>query len=132
MAGAIGFPSGPYFSKAYALILYQTSFARSFALYLLARHRQYQAKYLDYRALSETARVGVFWKIARVRKVITAVFPICQPLELAWVRLSLNLLEFVGRGSTRGCALPRLSRCLGSRTIRIFSRQRQTAYGEGK
>jgi hypothetical protein len=100
MAGAIGFPSGPYFSKAYALILYQTSFARSFALYLLARHRQYQAKYLDYRALSETARVGVFWKIARVRKVITAVFPICQPLELAWVRLSLNLLECVDSGDS--------------------------------
>jgi hypothetical protein len=89
MAAAIGFPSGPYFSKAYALIIYQTLFACSFALYLLARRQQYQAKYLDYRALSETARVGIFRKIARVRKAVAAAYPICQPLELAWVRLSL-------------------------------------------
>ncbi len=99
MAAALGVPSIEPSLKAYALIVYQLLFFGSFALYLFARRRQYQARYLDYRALSEAARVGIFWKIAGIRETVADAYPLCQTLELSWVRHSLKSLEcFQSRG----------------------------------
>lgn len=106
MAVALGVPSIEPGLKAYALIIYQLLFFCSFALYLFARRREYQAKYLDYRALSEAARVGIFWKIAGIRQTVAEAYPLCQTLELSWVRLSLKSLEcFQGHGIPLGLSL---------------------------
>ena len=80
-------------SKTYLLVLYQMLFVGSFILYFFARRRQYQGRYLDYRALSETARTSVFWRIAGLEKSPAEVYPVCQPDELGWVRLSLQSLD---------------------------------------
>lgn len=93
MAVALGVPSVEPGVKAPALVVYELLFFCSFGLYLFARRRQYQAKYLDYRALSEAARVGIFWKIAGIRQTVADAYPVCQTLELSWVRLSLKSLE---------------------------------------
>ncbi len=93
MAVALGLPSVQSVSKTYGLIIYQLLFFCSFALYVFARRRQYQARYLDYRALSEAARVGVFWKVAGIKQSVADAYPLCQALELSWVRTSLKSLE---------------------------------------
>jgi hypothetical protein len=67
-------------------------------LYLYGRWRQFQPKFLDYRALSEAARTAVFWKIARIDRSITEIYPICQSPELSWVRNSLISLECFDSG----------------------------------
>lgn len=97
MAAAIALSSSGEASKTVLLILYQLLFACSFALYFFARRRQYQGRYLDYRALSETARISVFWRIAGLEKSAADVYPVCQPDELGWVRLSLQSLDFFER-----------------------------------
>jgi hypothetical protein len=102
MAASLGFPLNFPDAKIHAFAVYQTLFTCSFALYFFARRRQYQEKYLDYRALSETARVGIFWRIAGVDKAVMDVYPICQSLELAWVKVSLRSLAcFDDSGSRR-------------------------------
>jgi hypothetical protein len=70
----------------------------SIGLYLYARRRQFQQKFLDYRALSEAMRVAVFWKIARIDKPITEIYPVCQSPELAWIKNSLISLECFDSG----------------------------------
>ncbi len=96
MAIAAGLSSNAPGKYPYLPIAYQLLFVSSFALYFVAKRRQYQARYLDYRALSETARIGIFWKIARIERPVADVYPVCQPDELAWVRLSLQSLDCVG------------------------------------
>lgn len=99
MAASIALSSSGQAPKTLLLVLYQVLFACSFALYFFARGRQYQSRYLDYRALSETARISVFWRIADLEKSAADAYPVCQPNELAWVRLSLRSLDcFERRG----------------------------------
>jgi hypothetical protein len=104
MAASLALPSSFPAIKKYAFGFYQSLFACSFILYFFARRRQYQAKYLDYRALSETTRVGIFWKIARIDKPVMDVYPICQSLELAWVRVSLKSLACFDYSGSRPTA----------------------------
>lgn len=102
MAIIIGLSSGATSAvKTYALVAYQSLFVCSFAIYFFARRRQFQERYLDYRALSETARVGVFWRIAGVRKTAAEAYPPGQSQELSWVRLSLQALDCLGRSGTQ-------------------------------
>lgn len=90
MAASLGFPLNFPEVKVYAFAAYQALFTCSFSLYFFARRRQYQEKFLDYRALSETARVAVFWRIAKIDKAVIEVYPICQSPELAWIKVSLR------------------------------------------
>jgi hypothetical protein len=93
MAVALGIPSIYPGTKSYGLIFYQGLFFCSFAIYLFARRREYQARYLDYRALSEAARVGVFWKIAGIEQSVADAYPLCQTPELSWIPVSLRSLD---------------------------------------
>ena len=70
----------------------------STGLYWYARWRQFQQKFLDYRALSEAMRIAVFWKIARIDRSITEIYPLCQSPELSWVKTSLISLECLDSG----------------------------------
>ena len=93
---------------------YSLSIAVIIAIYLRARRRQHQERYLDYRALAEALRVAVYWKLlgigaryfdARSMRhddpatdinpsgAIANAYPIKQPSELAWVKVCLRMLE---------------------------------------
>jgi len=93
MAAALSFISNASSNKVYALCVYQALIVGSLGVYWLARRRRLQAKFLDYRALSEALRVAIFWKIARVDKSVTEIYPICQSPELSWIRNALLSLE---------------------------------------
>jgi hypothetical protein len=93
MVAALSFISNAPSHKIYALCAYQALIVGSLGVYWLARRRRLQAKFLDYRALSEALRVALFWKIARVDKSVTEIYPICQSPELSWIKNALLSLE---------------------------------------
>ena len=93
MVAALSFVSNAPSHKIYALCAYQALIVGSLGVYWLARRRRLQAKFLDYRALSEALRVAIFWKIAGVDKSVAEIYPICQSPELSWIKSALLSLE---------------------------------------
>jgi len=93
MVAALSFISNAPSHKIYALCAYQALIVGSLGVYWLARRRRLQAKFLDYRALSEALRVAIFWKIAGVDKSVAEIYPICQSPELSWIKSALLSLE---------------------------------------
>jgi hypothetical protein len=71
---------------------YLLAFAVVFFLYRIARRRQHQERFLDYRALAEALRVAVFWKLAGIQGAADS-YPIKMPRELAWVKTCLLMQE---------------------------------------
>jgi hypothetical protein len=106
MAVALGVPSIYPEIKSYGLAVYQGLFFCSFAIYLFARRREYLARYLDYRALSEAARVAVFWKIVGIEQSVADAYPLCQTPELSWIPVSLRSLDCLHGVGDRG--VPRI------------------------
>jgi hypothetical protein len=96
MVAALSFISNAPSHKIYALCAYQALIVGSLGVYWLARRRRLQAKFLDYRALSEALRVAIFWKIACIDKSVTEIYPICQSPELSWIKNALLSLECFG------------------------------------
>ena len=83
---------------------YVGAFVGVFYYYFTSLRGQHQERFLDYRALAEALRVGIFWKIAGVDSrspsgdrefSIADDYPIKQPSELAWVKTCLRSLEFL-------------------------------------
>lgn len=74
------------------LLGYLVAFALVFVLYRVARWRQHQERFLDYRALAEALRVTIFWKLAGIESAADA-YPIKMPRELAWVKTCLLTQE---------------------------------------
>jgi hypothetical protein len=86
------------------LVAYIGAFAVVFYYYFRSLRGQHQERFLDYRALAEALRVGIFWKLAGVDSrgpsgdrefSIADDYPIKQPSELAWVKTCLRSLEFL-------------------------------------
>jgi hypothetical protein len=86
------------------LFLYICAFAGVFYYYFAAHLGQHQERFLDYRALAEALRVGIFWKLAGVDHggganapsvSVADDYPIKQPSELAWVKTCLRSLELL-------------------------------------
>jgi hypothetical protein len=97
------------------LILYCLAFIALFAVFVRALFGQHQIHFLDYRALAEALRIAIYWKLAGIiaafdRHVPTCAigtlgavadaYPMQQPNEMAWVKLSLRMLELVEAGET--------------------------------
>ena len=78
-------------------------FGIGFLWFTWARLREHQERFLDYRALAESLRVAVFWKLVGVAgpktetglHSIADAYPIKQTSELAWVKLCLRTLELL-------------------------------------
>jgi hypothetical protein len=98
MVATLGFLTNGPSEKSYVLGLYQVLIMSSIGLYWYARCRRFQNKFLDYRALSEATRVAVFWKIARIDRSISEIYPICHSPELSWIKISLISLECFDSG----------------------------------
>jgi hypothetical protein len=83
----------------------------AFAWYLWAKRRDYQNKYLDYRALAEGLRVQLFWRLAGLRDTVADHYLRRQRSELDWIRHAIrcwNLPAEIadeGLGATEALAL---------------------------
>jgi hypothetical protein len=93
------------------LFVYSGTFLIVFAWFIIARWRQHQERFLDYRAFAEALRVAVFWKLVGIdwRSVaaggavtdlssgdsVASAYPIRQPSELDWVKTCLRTLELL-------------------------------------
>jgi hypothetical protein len=99
------------------LVLYSLAFVAIFLVFVRARIRNHQGHFLDYRALAEALRVTVYWKlvgidgarpvtstaagpagkatVAGTLAALAEAYPIKQPNELAWVKVSLRVLALV-------------------------------------
>ena len=101
------------------LIAYSVFYVVIFLIFLRARRRRHQERFLDYRALAEALRVAVYWRLvgiglrpsdvkadasgeganvdAHTVGVLANAYPIKQPSELAWVKICLRTLELLDR-----------------------------------
>ncbi len=86
------------------LVGYSLFLVALFVVLSIARRRQHQERFLDYRALAEALRVAIFWKLVDVGverrggaafPCVAEAYPIKQTGELAWVKVSLRTLELL-------------------------------------
>jgi hypothetical protein len=78
--------------------------AVAFGLFIHARRRESQERFLDYRALAEALRVAIFWRLVGAMPSASDAYPIKQPSELAWVKTCLRALELVDSSFERSDA----------------------------
>jgi hypothetical protein len=101
------------------LLIYSAFYVVIFVIFLRARAGRHQERFLDYRALAEALRVAVYWRLVGIGLrpsdvkadalgegsnvdadtvgVLADAYPIKQPSELAWVKISLRTLELLDR-----------------------------------
>ena len=72
------------------LVGYLSSLLAAFLWYRYARRKQYQSKYLDYRALAEGLRVQFYWEYAGIRDSAADYYLRKQKSELDWIRYALR------------------------------------------
>lgn len=77
------------------LAAYVIIFVGVFAWFILARYREHQERFLDYRALAEALRVAVYWKLGGIAAPVSDAYPIKQPSELAWVKITLRAIDML-------------------------------------
>jgi hypothetical protein len=70
--------------------LYVGALAAAYAVWLWARRRRYQTKYLDYRALAEGLRVQLFWRLAGIPDAAADHYLRKQRGELDWIRRAMR------------------------------------------
>ena len=71
---------------------YLTSLLLAFLWYRVAKKKQYQSKYLDYRSLAEGLRVQFFWEYAGIRDSAGDYYLRKQKSELDWIRYALRTM----------------------------------------
>jgi hypothetical protein len=92
------------------LLDYAAVSAVVFIFFSWSRLRAHRERFLDYRALAEALRVGVFWKLLGIgtepgtapsappqRISVARAYPMSQPNELAWVQSALRGLDLADR-----------------------------------
>lgn len=69
---------------AYAVLL-----AAAFALYGIARSREIEPRYLEYRALAEGLRVQIIWRLAGVGECVADQYLRRHRSEVQWIRIAI-------------------------------------------
>jgi hypothetical protein len=81
----------------------------AYAWYLWAKRRDYENKYLDYRALAEGLRVQLFWRLAGLQHAVADHYLRKQKGELDWIRQALRVWTLRGVAANLATdALPEL------------------------
>jgi hypothetical protein len=86
------FPDGPWDAE-----LYFVSLVVIFALYLFSRRKDFENKFLDYRALAEGLRVQFFWRIAGLPDSAADYYLHKQKSELDWIRDAVRAFSLQSR-----------------------------------
>lgn len=74
----------------FVLLLYPVTLSIAYFWYFMAKRRNYQDKYLDYRAIAEGLRVQLFWEIAGFRDDVAEYYLRKQKSELDWIRYAIR------------------------------------------
>lgn len=80
------------FDNTIILSCYLSSLLLAFLWYRMAKSKQYQTKYLDYRSLAEGLRVQFFWEYAGIRNSAGDYYLRKQKSELDWIRYALRTM----------------------------------------
>ena len=108
-----------YLAGGLLLAAYSLCYVLIFVVFLRARRKRHQERFLDYRAFAEALRVAVFWRLLGIGLrasdvnvdatgdgsavdphtvgVLANACPLKQPSELAWVKNCLRTLELLDR-----------------------------------
>jgi len=70
--------------------IYPGALAIAFLIYNIARRRDVQNKYLDYRGLAEGLRVQAFWRVAGLKYEVADEYLIHHRSELDWIREAIR------------------------------------------
>ncbi len=115
LSGHVEPHAGSLFLSKYLLGGYTIIVGIVFYLFIRARIRRDQERFLDYRAFAEALRTAVYWNIlglaspamytketkgivakdfgVRTTSTIASYYPIKQPSELAWIKICLRTLD---------------------------------------
>jgi hypothetical protein len=74
-------------------LVYPLALAAGWVIYQLARRRQLESRYLDYRALAEALRVQFFWDLAGVPRSAADDYLRHHRTELDWIRSALRAVS---------------------------------------
>ena len=77
--------------QEYLLAPYLVLLVCAYIVYYLARRVDLHARFVEYRALAEGARVQLYWLICGVDAVVTDSYLAAHALDLHWIRLALRL-----------------------------------------
>ncbi|MDP4219891.1 MAG: hypothetical protein Q8896_05590 [Bacteroidota bacterium] len=80
------------FDNTVVLSAYLGSLVLAFIWYRIAKQKQYQTKYLDYRSLAEGLRVQFFWQYAGINDSAGDYYLRKQKSELDWIRYALRTI----------------------------------------
>jgi hypothetical protein len=111
LSGHVDAQAGSFLSKC-LLAGYTIIVGIVFAMFVRARLRRDQERFLHYRAFAEALRVAVYWSLlgivgpavnkkstsgqdfrAGTISTVTSYYPIKQPSELAWIKICLRTLD---------------------------------------
>jgi hypothetical protein len=94
-------------SKPRALgLLYVGALGAAYGWYLWAKHRDYENKYLDYRALAEGLRVQFFWHLAGLQQTVADHYLRKQKSELDWIRNALRVWGLIEKAANSTSEAP--------------------------
>lgn len=95
------------------LVAYPVLLAAAASIYRLAHDREWDKRYLDYRALAEGLRVQLFWCLAGIDAWVADSYLAVHQSEMDWIRIALQSLQVqVEHGSGAGCTADALKTVL--------------------
>lgn len=75
-----------------------------FVIFLVVRRKNFQNRYLDYRAISEALRVQNVWTATGIAESVEESYLPMQQTDLQWIRSALRTLHFLDWRNTTGSA----------------------------
>ncbi|QQS31002.1 MAG: hypothetical protein IPM47_08805 [Sphingobacteriales bacterium] len=82
-----------FYSEAILLVLYLGGLFSALLLFSHSKKKQFESRYLDYRALAEGCRVMIFWQLAGISQSVSHFYMRKQKNVLNWIRASLQKIE---------------------------------------
>jgi len=82
-----------FYQEVLLLILYLGGLFSALLLFRHSKKKQFESRYLDYRALAEGCRVLLFWKLAGIPQNVSHFYMRKQKNVLNWIRASLQKFE---------------------------------------
>ncbi len=82
-----------FYKEVLLLILYLSGLFSALLLFRHSKKKQFESRYLDYRALAEGCRVMLFWQLAGIPHNVSHFYMRKQKNVLNWIRASLQKFE---------------------------------------
>jgi len=77
------------------LLMYLIILGIGFAIYIVAKYKEYHDRHLEYRALAEALRIQFFWILSGISNYVADYYLLKQRTELDWTRRALRNIRFL-------------------------------------